>query len=224
MHWDGKLSRTLRELLLAPGKVAAEYVRGRRQPYLNPLRLYLVVFVAQAFLAFIGTAPLTWSERLRRYDTLGVVRYLTASRGIPGSAAPSSHLETYSHWLSEAGTLVMVFLVASALLLILRKYHRRYLEHLTLALNAITFLLLMMLIGDAVTLIAGRGSVNEVAESYRINVPALLLPLYWLLAIRRFYGASWGGAVFYVIALFAATWVIAQVLNTLVLLMLSVFV
>lgn len=224
MHWDGKLGRTLRELIVAPGKMAAEYVRGRRQPYLNPLRLYLVIFVAQAFLASIGTVPPTWSERLRRYDITGMVTHLSASRGISGSMMPSLHFEAYSHWLSEAGTLVIVFLIAAALLLILRKYHRRYLEHLTLALNVITFLLLLMLVGDAVTLIAGRGSVSEVAEIYRINVPAMLLPLYWLIAIRRFYGSSWGGSVLYTVATFAATWVIAQLVNTLVLLLLSVFV
>jgi uncharacterized protein DUF3667 len=226
MHWDGKLGRTLRELFLVPGKMAAEWVRGRRQPYLNPLRLYLVIFVAQAFLASIGTAPLTWSERLQRYDTTGVVTYLTAGRASPdsGNAVPSSHLETYSEWLSEAGTLVIVFLVAAALLLILRKYHRRYLEHLTLALNAVTFLLMMMLVGDAITLIAGRGSVSDLVQSYRINAPALLLPFYWVLAIHRFYGTTWVGAVIYAVAITASTLVIAQVLNVLVLLLLSVVV
>jgi hypothetical protein len=226
MHWDGKLGRTLRELFLVPGKMAAEYVRGRRQPYLNPLRLYLVVFVAQAFLASIGTVPLKWSERLQRYDSTGVVTALTAGRAIPGAGSEmaSSHLETYSQWLSEAGTLMIVFLIAAALLLIFRKYHRRYLEHLTLALNAVTFLLLMMLVGDAITLIAGRGSVSELAQGYRINVPALLLPFYWLLAIHRFYGTTWLGAVFYVVAVSAATLVIAQVMNILVLLALWLFV
>jgi hypothetical protein len=225
MHWDGKLGRTLRELFLVPGKMAAEYVRGRRQPYLNPLRLYLVIFVAQAFLASIGTAPPTWSQRLGRFDNTGLVRYLTAGRVNPAldDAAPSPHFETYSQWLSEAGTLVIVFLVAAALLLILRKYHRRYLEHLTLALNAVTFLLLMMLVGDAVTLVAGRGSISALAEGYRINLPALLLPFYWLFAIRRFYGTTWVGAVFYAIAVTVSMAVIAQVLNVLVLLLLSTF-
>jgi hypothetical protein len=224
MHWDGKLGRTLRELLLAPGKMAADYVRGRRQPYLNPLRLYLVVFVAQAFLGSFGTAPLSWGDRLQRYDTTGVVRHLTADRGIPDGAMPSAGFETYFHWLSEAGTLVIVFLIAAALQLILRKYHRRYLEHLTLALNTITFFVMIMLIGDVVTLIVGRGSVSELAEAYRLNVPALLLPFYWVFAIHRFYATTWGGAAVYMIAVMAASLVIAQLPNIVLLLVLSLFV
>ena len=60
VHWDGKLGLTLRELILAPCKMAAHYVRGRRQPYQNPLRLYPAMFVVQAFLSGIG-APIIWA-------------------------------------------------------------------------------------------------------------------------------------------------------------------
>jgi hypothetical protein len=216
MHWDGKLGRTVRQLVFAPGEMAAQYVRGRRQPYLNPLRLYLVVFIVQAFLSGIGTPTLTLSEWVKRYDSTGLAAKLIAKQinSDAGNLTPV-HFATYAHWLSEAGTLMVFVLVAWAQLAIMRKYHRRYLEHLMLALNVATFMLLALIVGDIVTLIAGRGSISEIAESYRLNAPGYLLPIYWFFAIRRFYGTTWSGAIVYSVAVTAATVLIATALNLL---------
>lgn len=40
---EGKLWKTLRLLILHPGALTADYLRGRRVPYINPLRLYLTL-------------------------------------------------------------------------------------------------------------------------------------------------------------------------------------
>jgi hypothetical protein len=39
---DGKLARTLQVVLTQPGRLAADYVAGRRKPFVSPLRLYLI--------------------------------------------------------------------------------------------------------------------------------------------------------------------------------------
>ena len=39
---DSKLLRSLRPLFFRPGKLSEEYVRGRRESYVSPIRLYLV--------------------------------------------------------------------------------------------------------------------------------------------------------------------------------------
>ena len=41
--FEGKLWTTLRLLILKPGRLTAEFMRGRRVPYINPLRLYLTL-------------------------------------------------------------------------------------------------------------------------------------------------------------------------------------
>ena len=41
-HLDGRIFRTLRELLI-PGKVAANYLRGQRVGYVQPLRLFVIL-------------------------------------------------------------------------------------------------------------------------------------------------------------------------------------
>ena len=46
-HFDGKFFTTLKDLLFKPGFLSAEYMRGRRMSYLNPIRMY--VFTSAIF-------------------------------------------------------------------------------------------------------------------------------------------------------------------------------
>jgi hypothetical protein len=54
-HFDGKFFDTMRYLFLRPGKVPGEYVAGRRQKYLDPIRMYLFTS-AVFFLIFFGVS------------------------------------------------------------------------------------------------------------------------------------------------------------------------
>src|SRR5215213_2659019 len=51
-HFDGKFFETLRFLLFKPGFVPGEYLSGRRNRYLDPIRMYLFTS-ALFFLVFI---------------------------------------------------------------------------------------------------------------------------------------------------------------------------
>ncbi len=46
-HFDGKFFTTLKDLLLKPGFLSTEYIKGRRASYLNPVRMY--VFTSAIF-------------------------------------------------------------------------------------------------------------------------------------------------------------------------------
>lgn len=46
-HYDGKFFRTIKYLLLKPGYLAKEHLRGKRADYLHPIRLY--VFISAFF-------------------------------------------------------------------------------------------------------------------------------------------------------------------------------
>jgi hypothetical protein len=54
-HFDGKFFETMRYIFLRPGKVPSEYVAGRRQKYLDPIRMYLFTS-AVFFLIFFGVS------------------------------------------------------------------------------------------------------------------------------------------------------------------------
>jgi len=52
---EGKLGRTLRVLILKPGQLTLDYVEGRRQRYVRPLKLYLTISVV--FFGLLGVLP-----------------------------------------------------------------------------------------------------------------------------------------------------------------------
>ena len=55
LHLDSSVWRTLRSLVLKPGELTNEFIAGRRQRYLPPFRLYLVLSVA--FFALSAVLP-----------------------------------------------------------------------------------------------------------------------------------------------------------------------
>ncbi len=52
-HFDGKFFSTIKQLILRPGFLSAEYARGRRISYLNPIRMY--VFTSAFFFLIFFT-------------------------------------------------------------------------------------------------------------------------------------------------------------------------
>jgi len=52
---EGKLGRTLRVLLSQPGQLTLDYVQGRRQRYVRPLKLYVSISVV--FFGLLGILP-----------------------------------------------------------------------------------------------------------------------------------------------------------------------
>jgi hypothetical protein len=72
-HVDGKILQTLRLLLTRPGELTREFLAGRRQRYVSPLRLYLtcsLIFFALAAVAprggkpFLAVSKIDGEERL----------------------------------------------------------------------------------------------------------------------------------------------------------------
>ncbi|MBL4746569.1 MAG: DUF3667 domain-containing protein [Flavobacteriaceae bacterium] len=45
ISYDSTLWRTLKPILLSPGKVSLEYIKGRRKSYINPFRFYFIVSI-----------------------------------------------------------------------------------------------------------------------------------------------------------------------------------
>ena len=54
---EGRLWRTLAALVLHPGRLTIEYLRGRKRKYVLPLRLYLTLSIVFFLLLRLATAP-----------------------------------------------------------------------------------------------------------------------------------------------------------------------
>ncbi|HKO79868.1 MAG TPA: DUF3667 domain-containing protein [Chitinophagaceae bacterium] len=56
-HFDGKFFTTLKDLLFKPGFLSAEYMKGRRMSYLNPVRMYVFTSAIFFLIFFSVTDP-----------------------------------------------------------------------------------------------------------------------------------------------------------------------
>jgi len=126
------------------------------------------------------------------------------------------HLAERAHWLGEivnflipAGVAIVLALVA----LVFRKLRRTYVEHLTLALTVITWLLVMVSFGALIALLLRQFALR--ADSTILLLVFLGLPVYWVLAIRRFYGVGLWQAVITGLVVTVGNAFVAQLLSVL---------
>lgn len=74
-HFDGKFFSTAKYLLLKPGYLSKEYMKGKRMSYLNPIRMY--VFTSAIFFVFFfsivkpeGTFKLSEKKNVQTYGSV----------------------------------------------------------------------------------------------------------------------------------------------------------
>jgi hypothetical protein len=223
-HSDSRLWRTLHLLWFKPGKLAQEFVAGRRAAYLPPFRLYLVLSVI--FFLIASSMPNS-QVKFVRFDDIADARTKAAPADCANVNAIQFEFTLFGrNWapqirhacdeiardnganllhviLATAPKAMFIFLPLIAflhMLLYWRPWHR-YAEHLLFFLYVHAFFFSVMTV---VILLA------EVAHVWpRLNpvlgpVPLLLwsLPLYTVLAMRRVFGRSWAATLLKASALF----------------------
>jgi Protein of unknown function (DUF3667) len=187
-----KTLRTLRGLL-TPGFLTAEYLAGRRQAHLTPLKVYLVC--AAIFFLSAPVAGFSLSSMLDG-DQSGVLARLVSAR------AAERHLDfslfnarfdirVQSVYTITLGVAVVVF--ALMLQILFRTQHRPYGAHVVFALHYVSF---MYLVTVAAGLSRRAGASVDVAV---LCGYALILP-YLFAALRRVYAEpgralAWKAAV-----------------------------
>ena len=156
-HADGKIFLTLRYLLLRPGRLTADHLRGRRKPYIPPLELFLI-----ANLVFFLLHPLIGSNTLT--TSLNTQLHYTWHQGIaqalvtPRLAARALTAEAYAEIFDPAAVtqakslviLVVPFFTLAVMALYWRQ-RRHYAIHLVFSLHFCAFWLLLICASLALT-------------------------------------------------------------------------
>jgi Protein of unknown function (DUF3667). len=188
-----KLLKTIRLLLVAPGKLTTEYLRGSVRPYVGPIKLYLSFFALTLFLYSIYQPAAIYDINLflsqdttqawhQVVTTIAQKRHITESQVI---------FETNTRWqrylyLSE---IIYPLVLGLFLSLVYRGQRRYYAEHLVFALAFLSFAYLIQVLFWPVYAIVG---VKFSAAYFLVSVPVLLgSAIYLLLALRRVYEESW---------------------------------
>jgi len=164
---DGRAWRTIRTLFLRPGELTSEYLLGRRRSYTPPLRLYLVISVSFFLL-------MAW----------------LASRGVMLDAGQDQQVDAaiQAQFLSDTlPKLMFVLLPVFALLIKVLFWKRLYFDHLiySVHLHSAAYVILALML--PLEQIAGRHWLPLVLQ---LAVFAYFLS-YFVISIRRVYGASW---------------------------------
>jgi hypothetical protein len=217
VHADGKLPRTLASLFVRPGELAKAFVSGRRNVFIGPLKLYFVVFILYALTtSFAGVGELSLPEKIRLTGATHLLDRLLEARGTVAWADPAvqERIAAKAHWLAEVGTFLIIVFVALLQQVILRRTHRRYLEHLALALNVLTFYLLVTAAAQLLIPWIARGHIAVAEGVLQTVLGFTVLPGYWYLGISRFYGIRRQWAAAAAVTITAGNGLIAVALNT----------
>jgi hypothetical protein len=210
LHLDGKIWRTLGNLLFRPGFLTSEYGMGRRRPYINPLRLLITAIIAYALLTMGGlhfsmqVGPLNLSiaptavrqtksieETVGDIDRFGILGRVLAERskstGLELEGAREkfhARLEKFAEPLSFTN----VILLALALYVMFHRKRELFLEHAAFSMHFVSFVLLTSLL--AIPMLALFSSDSEVYLGAMFISLFLWQFSYLSVAIRRFYFAS----------------------------------
>ncbi len=202
-HLDGRFWRTFGALLLRPGHLTAEYFAGRRQRYLPPVRLYLVLSVLFFSLAGPGSPPTAGPVSATPPPggavevEVGRCELRLGIGGLDGALQRGCQrvMQGDSRALSAAlrdniPRMMFVFLplLAAVMLLLYWRPRRLYLEHLVFGLHNHAALFLAFILLACVLQLADWLPQLRALATAGIWAIGVYSPWYVWRALRRYYG------------------------------------
>ena len=146
---DGKLLRSSRAILAAPGRLTASYVRGERRRFLGPLELFLIanaLFFAVQSLTSMNILSATLDSHLHAQDWREFAQSLVALRFGDDQQALSrfaSNFDRAAIFNAKALIFLMVMAFAPIAALLFRASRLAAGAHIVFALHLYTFVLVV---------------------------------------------------------------------------------
>lgn len=214
IHLDGKLFRTLKELMLMPGQLTAEYFAGRKKRYIAPIRLFLTLF-AVTFIAYSAFKPVAiYSlEGLMSMDPKNQLKprleQAAKKRNITYEQL-STRIEV--RWQKNMSLISMVSILSIAVLLKLLYFRRYFTEHLVFGTHYMCFAYALSLLFWPIYLVIGM---RQNATNFALMVVSTVLTcIYIYLALRRVYGQGGGITLLKSVAVWVGTFLTSMILMT----------
>lgn len=213
ISFDTSFFQTLLPFLFKPGFLSREFLEGRRKRYMSPVRLYIFMSIVFFFFARISNDKIPNEDRQLNF----IVGSDTTATVVPGDSIfsnyalsdsmafdskqydrseklqlaiekakdnPSLYLNQYLTNISYALFLLMpIFALLLQLFYIRRK--RFYVEHLIFAVNIHSFVLLILTIIVIINMLFDRTDLIS-------GILILIIPLYFVTGMKRFYAQSIG--------------------------------
>lgn len=155
-NWDSKFFSSFKYVLTKPGFLTNEYIEGRFNSYINPLKLYLCMSVVMFFVNNIVYPDQYTELDLSNAETQNLFGDYSSMIMEYKGVSVESFKERFNSELNDKlpiYMLVMVFLFSIPLMLVEGK--RFYVEHLAFSLHFFTFVLFCMLLDAVVNRFVG---------------------------------------------------------------------
>jgi hypothetical protein len=205
-HLDSKLLRTLKALMMRPGLLTCEYLRGRRRPYMAPTQLFVIVNVLFALLInYTGVSPFNTPLQAQfNNPPLIVAKKSAVAKAIAETGLSDAEYERRFNQTAnlQSKTLIFVMIPALAGLLgLLYGFRRQYGEHLIWVTHFFAFLLLFSLPYFFAFIQAYKAAVHagfavsgDMLENSLSLTWAMIITVYVGFALRGAFGGSWWAA------------------------------
>lgn len=153
--WDSRFLRSIKYLLIRPGYLTKEFMAGRVQNYISPLKMFLFTSLI-VFFILIKIAPDTYSELVTdgTEDIDYISEFIVEQQSNSGESK-DLYIDNFNEEVSNNVTLYVFFvMVVFALLLKLVYITKKiYLvEHIVFTLHFFSFVLVCLLLSDLIPL------------------------------------------------------------------------
>jgi len=196
---DGRLLRSFRTLIAAPGSLTVAFVEGRRKPFLGPVSVFLVanvVFFAVESMShgLVFSTPLQSHMQDQPWGPIAqpmVTARLAALHTTAESFAPRFDAAVSLH----ARSMILLMAVAFAPLpaLVFRRRGRPFAAHVVFSLHLYAFMLLVFSIGTPIpqlpVLVGGVRSTSQALDTVLSITLLVVCATYLYHAIGTVYGA-----------------------------------
>jgi hypothetical protein len=216
VHVDGKLFRTLRELIVRPGQLTVEYFAGQKQRSIPPLRMFLTLFALQ-FVAFTAYKPaaIYSVQTFKKLDRAGALTLLLNKRAAKHHLTREAYEEQVDqHWHRNLTLLQLANIVGLAVVLKLLYARRKRVlaEHVVFAAHFLCFSYIFLLLIWPIYAITGftPGPMQRTISGAHI----ILNVIYLYFAQRRYYGQSKGKTMIKTALAWGGTYIVTVVILT----------
>src|SRR5262245_35889320 len=175
-HVDGKIWRTIRALILEPGRLTKEYWEGRRGSWIRPFRLYLTIYILHLLLLPNVAGPLAF--RFAAYRDANGKPHISVGTVAEKHAIDEKLVNEVQHvykWAQYAS----LTLFAGVMFLLYRRRQRYFGAHMILAMHFYSF---ENILSAAMTPV--NALVTEPVRPVFILIPVA----YIFLMLRRIFG------------------------------------
>jgi len=193
-HLDSKLFSTLKWLLFKPGGLSVSYIDGLRKPFMKPFQVFIltnVLFFLLLSNVDIFRIPSSYffkDNSIKGYDITKIVIRKTNETNKTINEIALLY-DQKSATLAKTFVIIFIPLLSLVFALLFIRQRLQIGKHIVFSTHLFSFILLMLVLWTELFLLLPKINLNTL---YLNIIPSILIwSLYFGLAMKRFYKASW---------------------------------